>query len=141
MRVALLSRRSAVNQFLVDLLNRGGIQAILQVSIAAFRMQARRHPPDAVILEDCGGTLAEDLGLIRSCISTHVPVLVAGSELQAGFGTALACGAVDYINLSRVGHDELKAEHVKVVVASIKQPEAAYSMRSPRHWRCRRAQG
>ncbi len=32
-------------------------------------------------------------------------------------------------------------EHVKVVVASIKQPEAAYSMRSPRHWRCRRAQG
>ena len=109
MRVALLSRRSAVNQFLVDLLNRGGIQAILQVSIAAFRMQARRHPPDAVILEDCGGTLAEDLGLIRSCISAHVPVLVAGSELQAGFGTALACGAVDYINLSRVGHDELKA--------------------------------
>ncbi|MFD2299297.1 RHS repeat protein [Paracidovorax citrulli] len=33
------------------------------------------------------------------------------------------------------------AEHVKVVVALIKQPEAAYSMRSPRHWRCRRAQG
>ncbi|MFD2299463.1 isopentenyl transferase family protein [Paracidovorax citrulli] len=33
------------------------------------------------------------------------------------------------------------SEHVKVVVASIKQPEAAYSMRSPRHWRCRRAQG
>ncbi|CAM3428951.1 DNA-binding response OmpR family regulator [Paracidovorax anthurii] len=109
MQVALLSRRSAVNQFLVDLLSRGGIQAILQVSIAAFRIQARKQSPDAVILEDCGGTLAEDLGLIRSCISTHVPVLVAGSELQAGFGTALACGAVDYINLSRVGHDELKA--------------------------------
>ncbi|SDK88649.1 hypothetical protein SAMN04489709_12571 [Paracidovorax citrulli] len=36
---------------------------------------------------------------------------------------------------------QAEPEHVKVVVASIKQPEAAYSMRSPRHWRCRRAQG
>ncbi len=118
MQVALLSRRPVVNQFLVDMLNRGGIEAVSQISIAAFRQQARVQPPDAVILEDAGGTLAEDLGLIRSCISSQVPVLVAGSELQAGFGMALACGAVDYINLSRIGHDELKARirgHVEAI--------------------------
>ncbi len=46
-----------------------------------------------------------------------------------------------YRPLARIDGAGLLAEHVKVVVASIKQPEAAYSMRSPRHWRCRRAQG
>lgn len=108
MNIALLSRRSTVNQFLVDLLSRGGIQAMLHVSIAAFRMQVRQQAFDAVILEDCGGTLAEDLGLIKTCVSDQVPVVVVGAELHAGFGVALACGAVDYISLSRVGHDELK---------------------------------
>ncbi len=109
MQVALLSRRPSGNPFLMDMLNRGGVDAVIHVGVAAFRQQVGARPPDAVILEDTGGTLAEDLGLIRSCISAQVPVLVAGSELQAGFGMALACGAVDYINLSRVGHDELKA--------------------------------
>ncbi|WP_208909071.1 hypothetical protein [Paracidovorax avenae] len=40
--------------------------------------------------------------------------------------------AVIYFLLQRIPGMDV-TEHVKVVVASIKQPEAAYSMRSPRH--------
>lgn len=107
MKVALLSHHSPVGQFVIDLLSRGGIQAMLNVSIAAFRLQSRRQPFDAVVLQDSGDTLAEDLSLIKGCVDQAVPVVVVGEEMRAGFGTALACGAVDYISLSRAAHDEL----------------------------------
>jgi DNA-binding response OmpR family regulator len=107
MKVALLSRHAPANQFVVDLLSRGGIEAMLNVSIASFRLHARARPFDAVVLQDCGYTLVEDLSLIKGCVDQEVPVVVVGEEMRAGFGTALACGAADYIHLSRAAHDEL----------------------------------
>jgi DNA-binding response OmpR family regulator len=107
MKVALLSHQSAVGQFVVDLLSRGGIQAMLNVSIASFRAQSKRQEFDAVVLQDSGFTLIEDLSVIRGCVDQEVPVVVVGDEMRAAFGTALACGASDYINLSRAAHDEL----------------------------------
>ncbi len=62
----------------------------------------------------------------------------------ANLGTRLTAMTTYYVSLisAFLGVLAFKdPEHVKVVVASIKQPEAAYSMRSPRHRRCRRAQG
>jgi len=107
MKVVLLSHQSPVGQFVIDLLSRGGIQAMLNVSIAAFRLQSKRETFDAVVLQDSGYTLVEDLSFIKGCVDQQVPVVVVGEEMRAGFGTALALGAADYINLSRAAHDEL----------------------------------
>jgi DNA-binding response OmpR family regulator len=108
MKVALLSHHMPVGQFVIDLLSRGGIEAMLNVSIAAFRQQAKRQTFDAVVLQDFGDTLVEDLSLIKGCVDQEVPVVVVGEEMRAGFSTALACGAADYISLSRATHDELQ---------------------------------
>jgi DNA-binding response OmpR family regulator len=107
MKVALLSHTSPVGQLVIELLSRSGIEALLNVSLAAFRQQACRGDFDAVVLQDRGATLAEDLSLVKSCVDQEVPVVVVGEQMRAGFGTALACGAADYITLSRVAHDEL----------------------------------
>ena len=108
MKVALLSHTSPAGQLVIELLSRGGIEAMLNLSIAAFRLQARRESFDAVVLQDSGSTLAEDVTLVKSCVDQEVPVVVVGEEMRAGFGTALACGAADYIHLSRAVHDELQ---------------------------------
>jgi DNA-binding response OmpR family regulator len=118
MKVALLSHTSPVGQLVIELLSRSGIEALLNVSITAFRQRARRDDFDAVVLQDRGATLAEDLSLIKSCVDQEVPVVVVGEELRNGFSTALACGAADYITLSRAAHDELQVRlrgHVEAV--------------------------
>ena len=118
MKVALLSHTSPVGQLVIELLSRSGIEALLNVSITAFRQQAGRDDFDAVVLQDRGATLAEDLSLIKSCVDQEVPVVVVGEEMRNGFSTALACGAADYITLSRAAHDELQVRlrgHVEAV--------------------------
>ena len=124
MKVALLSHTSPVGQLVIELLSRSGIEAMLNVSIAAFRQQAGRDDFDAVVLQDRGSTLAEDLSLIKSCVDQEVPVVVVGEEMRDGFSTALACGAADYITLSRAAHDELQVRlrgHVEAVNRQVRK--------------------
>jgi hypothetical protein len=103
MKVALLAHQSPVGQFVIDLLSRGGIEAMLNVTTAAFRQQSRHHPFDAVVLHDSGRTLVEDLSLIKGCVDQSAVVVGRGDACR--FGTAIACGRP--LHQLRARRDEL----------------------------------